>query len=72
MSLPAQHELAIFIVEVGLVAECTCAQWRSESTSHDQLLEDYQTHRDDVDEAERFESQRLENAAARAVNMGAK
>ena len=38
----------------------------------DQLLEDYQTHRDFIDEAQRLKTQRLERAAARAMNTGAK
>ena len=74
MSLPARHELTIRIVELYaplLLAECTCMEW-SGVGSHDQILEDYQVHRDEVDDAERFESQRLDNAAAHDVNLGAK
>ena len=73
-SLPARHELLMSTVSLyfSRIAKCTCGEWRSENTSHDQLLENYQLHRDDVDEAARFESQRLDNAAARAVNLGAK
>ena len=68
--LPARHEL---LMPAGWHdAECACGLWFGTSSSHDQLLEDYQTHRDVIDEAERYESQRLDNAAGRAVNLGAK
>ena len=70
MSLPARHEL---LMPTGWRdAECACGLWFGTSTNHDQMHEDYQTHRDVIDEAARFESQRLDNAAARAVNLGAK
>ena len=60
-SIPAPHELRMWTSRLhGWRAECACAQWRSDNTSYDQLLEDYQTHRDDVDEAE---SQRLDRGA---------
>ena len=55
-----------------LVADCSCGQWESWDVSHDQLIEDYQVHRDNIDEAQRLKTQRLEHAAARAMNAGAK
>ena len=48
-SLPARHEL---LTPTGWRdAECSCGLWFGTGSSFDQLLEDYQTHRDQVDEA---------------------
>ena len=69
---PVRHELLILDIDPDGRVECSCGSWGSVAVSHDQVLEDYQVHRDVVDEAERFESQRLDNAAAHAVNLGAK
>ena len=68
----ARHELTLSEQRdvTGLrSAACSCAQWRSQGSSLDQLLEDYQVHRDNVDEAQRMRSQRLERAAARVMNL---
>ena len=74
-SVNARHELK-FRPERRLagqrIAECSCGQWESWDVSHDQLIEDYQIHRDFIDEAQRLKTQRLERAAARAMNTGAK
>ena len=73
-SVNARHELTISeerTVTAARVAECSCGAWNSWDISHDQLLEDYQTHRDFIDEAQRLKTQRLERAAARAMNTGA-
>ena len=74
-SVDARHELKNYpgrTLTGELVAECSCGQWESWDVSHDQLLEDYQVHRDQIDEAQRLKTQRLERAAARAMNTGAK
>ena len=71
MTITARHELRMFSRNGWHFAECTCNSWRSNRTNHDQLLEDYQTHRDVIDEAARFESQRLDDAVARDMNTGA-
>ena len=71
-NIPARHELLMFSRSGWHFAECTCNLWRSNRTNLDQLVEDYQVHRDVIDEAARYESQRLDDAAGRAVNMGAK
>ena len=52
-------------------AECYCGLWFNMSPSHDQMLEEYQLHRDEVDDVARYEAQRLDDAAGRAVNWGA-
>ena len=54
MRTDTHHELRIW------PAKCACGLRFSISSSHEQLLEDYQIHRDDVDEAE---SQRLDRGA---------
>ena len=54
MSTDTHHELLTW------PAKCACGLWFSISSSYEQLLEDYQTHRDDVDETE---SQRLDRGA---------
>ena len=74
--IPARHELTIngksSLWSAYVSAECSCGLWTSEGTSHDQLAEDYQVHRDVIDEAARFESQRLDNAVGRDMNLGSK
>ena len=70
-SVNARHELLIRVHDGHPFADCACGSWFSASSSRDQLLEDYQIHRDNVDEAQRLRSQRLERAAARAMNRGA-
>ena len=74
-SVNARHEVTIHperTITGQRIAECSCGQWESWDISHDQLLEDYQVHRDNIDEAQRLKTQRLERAAARAMNTGAK
>ena len=74
-SVTTRHELKVSeqLDRAGyLAAGCSCGQWESQGTSHDQLIEDYQVHRDFIDEAQRLKAQRLERAAARAMNTGAK
>ena len=73
-SVNARHELLMSTSPTPgwLAADCTCWQWSAEGTSHDQLIEDYQVHRDNIDEAQRLKTQRLDRAAARAMNTGAK
>ena len=57
-SIHARHEL---LTPTGWRdAECSCGLWFGTGSSFDQLFEDYQTHRDDVDKAE---SQRLDRGA---------
>ena len=68
-SVNARHELLIREHDGHPFADCACGSWFGDSLSHDQLLEDYQVHRDNVDEAQRLRSQRLERAAARAMNL---
>ena len=67
-SVAARHELTI---HTAVSASCTCGSWFADNINPDQLVEDYQIHRDNVDEAQRLRSQRLDRAAARATNRGA-
>ena len=74
-SVTARHELKISeqLDRFGFrAAGCSCGQWESQGSNVDQLVEDYQVHRDFIDEAQRLKTQRLERAAARAMNTGAK
>ena len=71
----ARHELTIraklpHAIGPWYVAWCACTRWTNESGDYDQLVEDYQVHRDVIDEAARFESQRLDDAVARDMNLG--
>ena len=68
-SVNARHEFIFCEHDGHLFADCACGSWFGDSLSHDQLLEDYQIHRDNVDEAQRLRVQRLERAAARAMNL---
>ena len=68
-SVNARHELIFREHDGHPFADCTCGSWFGDSLNHDQLLEDYQVHRDNVDEAKRMRVQRLERAAARAMNL---
>ena len=75
-SVTARHELKLrperTVTGQRIAAECSCGQWESWDISPDQLIEDYQVHRDQIDEAQRLKTQRLERAAARDMNAGAK
>ena len=66
-SVPARHALVASPLD-SLRAECACGSWWSEVDSHTDLDEAYLSHIDDIEDAQRLRSQRIDRAVARAMN----